>query len=42
MATLEYLEEEGTLKPTVRPGEVVGSPRHVRDEGKPELKVEDE
>jgi hypothetical protein len=26
----------------VRPGEVVGSPRHVRDEGKPELKVKDE
>jgi hypothetical protein len=42
VATLEYLEEEGTLEPTVRPGEVVGSPRHVQDEGKPELKVEDE
>ena len=36
-AALKYLEEEGTLKPNMRPGDVEGDPRYVLGERGPEL-----
>ena len=36
-AALEYLEEEGALKPNLRTGETEGDPRYVLGEHGPEL-----